>query len=328
MNAGYVGVSFFFILSGFILTYSHADEYEAGRGSASKFWVARFARIYPLYFVSMLLAGYVYSSLFEKKIHIIAYIADMLLVQSWSVRLVNFFHVPAWSVSNEAFFYLVFPFVLLRLRPSTAQRALLAITFFWFLALLPPLLCLKFFPVASWSESNAGMAGTLQVFQIRRIPVFALPQFLAGVSLGWLYLRFRPSARAAAWLAGGGIVLLITVLSLSYHLPFVLLHNGLLLPIFSMIILGLCEENIFSRMLSVPLLVLLGEASFALYLLHFMFNDWTKGMGAGETIGSAMWKLAVVIPLSVALHLFLERPGRKLVLRWWSKRHPAQMTVA
>jgi peptidoglycan/LPS O-acetylase OafA/YrhL len=42
--AGFVAVSFFFFLSGYILTYSHVDEYEKGKGSAPKFWIARIRR--------------------------------------------------------------------------------------------------------------------------------------------------------------------------------------------------------------------------------------------------------------------------------------------
>jgi hypothetical protein len=46
-------------------------------------------------------------------------------------------------------------------------------------------------------------------------------------------------------------------------------------------------------------LVLLGEASFALYLIHFLFNDWVKSIfGPVDTLFAALWKLAVVIPVS------------------------------
>src|ERR1035437_8502357 len=54
ISVGYVGVSFFFFLSGFILTYSHAAEFELGKGRPLKFWVARFARIYHVYLLRMI----------------------------------------------------------------------------------------------------------------------------------------------------------------------------------------------------------------------------------------------------------------------------------
>ncbi len=90
MSVGYTGVSFFFVLSGFILTYSHAREYESGKGNAPKFWVARLARIYPIYLVSMIFAACTGITQFDKKIHILAFIADLLMIQSWSIRAVNF----------------------------------------------------------------------------------------------------------------------------------------------------------------------------------------------------------------------------------------------
>lgn len=330
MSVGYIGVGFFFLLSGFILTYSHAQEYERGKGLASKFWLARLARIYPVYLVSMIFAAYVNRAQFHNTTHILAFIADLLMIQSWSIRVVNFFNVPAWSLSSEAFFYLVFPSLILRLRPSSARRAVFAVAALWCLALAAPLLCLKFYPVASSHEDiSSTVAGMNLVFRIRRLPILALPQFLAGVSLGWLYLRFRPSPRMASLLVAAGAVALAVTLMLADYIPFVLLHNGLLIPIFAMIILGVCESNWLSRILSNSTLVLLGEASFALYLIHFLFNDWTKAVfGAGDTVHAALWKLAIVIPVSVLLHLFVERPCRLLILQWWSRKHPADLTVS
>ncbi len=300
-------------------------EYERGKGDPVKFWVARFARIYPVYLVSLIFAAYVGFNLFQKRIHIIAYIADFLLIQSWSLRMVNFFHVTAWSLSVEAFFYLVFPFLLLRLRPSTAAKAFLAVFAFWLLAMVFPVLCVTLYPLAAWHPEISTAPGGALVFRTIRLPLLALPEFLAGVSLGWIFLRFRPGRRIASWLAPAGIVSFIAVLVLSNHFPNVMMHNGLFLPIYAMIILGLGEENWMSRLLSAPLLVLLGEASFALYLIHFLFNDWTMGrFGASHALGAAVWKLAIVVPVSVALHLFVERPARRAILKWWSRTQIAR----
>jgi peptidoglycan/LPS O-acetylase OafA/YrhL len=96
-----------------------------------------------------------------------------------------------------------------------------------------------------------------------------------------------------------------------------------------MVLLGLGEPNWLSRLLSNSVLVLLGEASFALYLIHFLLNDLARQtFGNHDTILDALWKLAVTIPLSVVLHLYVERPCRRIILRWWSQRHPAELTVA
>jgi len=327
MGAGYIGVSFFFVLSGFILTYSHSHEYERGRGLASKFLIARFARIYPVYLVSMILAGYVNRSQFHEKIHILAYVADLFMVQSWSIRMVAFFNVPAWSLSCEAFFYLVFPFIFLHLRPRSFKKGILTLCGLWFLALAVPLLCLWLYPQASWHEDVNPVAAGRQVFRVRRLPILALPQFLAGISLGWLYLRFPPKRRIASFLVSAGIVMLAAILMLADHLPRILLHNGLLIPIFGLLLLGLGEPNWLSRLLSNPILVLLGEASFALYLTHFLFNDLSRAVfGDHDTILDAVWKLAITIPLSIVLHLYVERPSRLLILQWWSRKHPAKLT--
>ena len=139
IRAGYTGVSFFFVLSGFVLTYSHAREFESGRGSIARFYFARFARIYPVYFVITLLAGILNPSVFHNKIHILAFLADFLMVQAWSIRMVNFFNTIAWTLSCEAFFYLIFPFVLLRLRPRSIPSALRSLFLLWALAVLAPL---------------------------------------------------------------------------------------------------------------------------------------------------------------------------------------------
>jgi peptidoglycan/LPS O-acetylase OafA/YrhL len=126
-SIGYVGVSFFFVLSGFILVYTYA-----GRPlKLGQFWRARFARIYPAYAFSLLLTGpfFFYAMLkFDipffvwPKAHAKLVVALVLgLLQAWVPQAALAWNSVAWSLSVEAFFYLLFPFLLLILirRPQT-----------------------------------------------------------------------------------------------------------------------------------------------------------------------------------------------------------------
>lgn len=316
VTAGYTGVSFFFLLSGYILTYSHAHEPEVGPEFRKRFYFARFARIYPVYLLLTLAAAYLDRAQFAKHIHIAAFVADLAMVQTWSARMVSFFNVPAWSVATEVFFYAVFPFVLLKLRPRTRARGVMAIAVFWLLAMVMPVVALIFYPAGAWHQEEGFFA-----FWVRRFPPFALPEFLAGVSLGWIFLRFRPGRRAASVMSIAGLLALLVTLYFADHLPSLMLCNGLLIPLYALVLLGLSEDTLLARMLSGAPLVLLGEASYALYLTHFLFNDWVARFGIGGTIRDACWKLAMVIPLSIVLHLTVERPSRRALLRWWNRRH-------
>jgi peptidoglycan/LPS O-acetylase OafA/YrhL len=318
MAAGYTGVSFFFLLSGFILTYSHASE-PATPDMRNRFYFARFARIYPVYIVVLIGAGILVREQFAHRIHIMAFIADILLVQSWSVRMVSFFNMPAWSVSSEAFFYLIFPFALTRLLAENARQALQHITWLWLAAMAAPVWCLIKFPEGAWREG-----GGIAAFAVRRIPVLSLPEFLIGIPLAWWLLHNRPSPRTAAWMATLAIGCLLITLYFADSLPALAMHNGLLIPIYSFLLIGLSQQNWISRILSWFPFVVLGEASYSLYLTHFLLRDWAERvLHLNGGLQAAAIKLAMVIPLSLALHYVIERPCRRWLLRQWNIRHGA-----
>lgn len=325
--AGYSGVAFFFFLSGFILTYAHAAEYERGKVYPLKFWVARFARVYPTYFMVMMAALLAnMADLRRVPYHAVAFVADLLMVQSWSMRMVNFFHVGAWTLSCEAFFYFIFPFLLLRLRPRTRTVALALLAFFYVLAMTAPLVSIIRYPQSAYAE-NYDAPGSLFVFTVRRLPVLAAPEFLAGVSLGWFFLLFKPSQRGSALMAGMGLALLFVALLFSAHLPFIALHNGLLIPIYSLLLLGLTQDNLLTRLLSRRTLVLLGEASFALYLVHMLIESLVEPFGYDHRFSQVAGILAASIIVSILMHLYLERPCRRAILGWWARRHPMQIKI-
>ncbi len=313
IGAGYVGVTFFFMLSGFILTYSHGLEYESGRGRTQRFYFARFARVYPLYLLSVALAVALYASSFRVLHRAFIIPVHLLLLQAWSVRTLFFLNIPAWTLSCEAFFYAVFPLLLLRLRPKSFAAAWRWLAGFWVLALVMPTVVL--FTSLGWHwhlwepEQPVALAFLFN-------PVATLPEFLAGVVFGWVQLHFSPSRRACELLSFVGAGAVLVALSCSHYLPDAMLRNGLLMPAFGALLLGLSGDNAASRALSAAPFVLLGEASYAFYLMHYLLNSWfTDRLHALPTVPNACWKLLVLIPASIALFRWVERPARRWLLQ-------------
>lgn len=317
IGSGYTGVCFFFVLSGFILVYSHASEYLSGRGSPQRFYFARFARVYPIYFGAILVTCVFEWRNFLKPVHFLALFANLLLIQGWSVKTVIFLLAPSWTLSCEAFFYLTFPFLILRLQPATIFRALAGIGLAWLLAMVAPAAYLIHTYGLHYQQWIPERDNTQLVF-VQFTPLLALPEFLAGMLTGWIVLRFPPSPVNAARLTLAAAALILLGLAASNHLPFIALHDGLLLPAYAAAIAGLSQHTPLARLLSARPLVLLGEASFALYLYHWFFAWYFPN----PSFWSAAWKIVVSILLSIVIHLAVERPARKRLLQWWNVRHP------
>jgi peptidoglycan/LPS O-acetylase OafA/YrhL len=318
-GAGYTAVSFFFFLSGFILVYTHGAEFASGQGNAKRFWVARLARVYPLYFLVTIVAGILGYRLFHPAYRVIAYVAQLLMLQSWHIRLTPFFNIVSWSLSEEAFFYFCFPFVVTRLRPRSLRHGLFLLLGCYVVMLIPGMIAMHLDPMMAWHELSR--PGHQLVYFVRRFPPLMIPQFFCGVIFGWIYLQRPVSAGFGKVALFLGSALLFAALFFADRLPFVLLHNGLLIPAYILVLYGLARPNLVSDVLSWKPFVLAGEASYAFYLIHFMFNDWAKNLFHWpDNIVGLIPRFAVLIPLSILLHLYVERPGRRLIMKWWDGR--------
>ena len=112
---GYVGVTFFFMLSGFVLAWSCADQ------RARPFWWKRFSRIWPLQLLVMVFA---YTAIpgHERIPGLGGRLAELLLVQAWFPNSAIYAggNGVTWSLSVEMFFYLVFPAAILLVRRPSA----------------------------------------------------------------------------------------------------------------------------------------------------------------------------------------------------------------
>lgn len=145
-------------------------------------------------------------------------------------------------------------------------------------------------------------------------PLVRLPEFVVGACCGVLFLRDAISRAWAGRLIGGALIGLITVVALSSRIPYPILHNGLLAPVFAALILGLAMRPSWMSWMEFKPLVVLGNASYSLYLLHsFVLSSYFTPMGVLRRLGPVGWIVGLLLPFVIALFVyrFIEEPTRR-----------------
>ena len=266
VSAGYTGVTCFFVLSGFILAYTHPQVKDVRR-----FYRARFARIYPLYVFALLLM--LPNFLRTVKLsgpawRLWAIPADLTLLQAWIPPLALDLNTPAWTLSCEAFFYLLFPWLISQrwIRTKHPIRLLLL------LCILQPLPTV----IGVWIIGSHHPAYLSLASDITFLPIFRLGEFIAGMVLGLMFLdrsersRNDPQSLHKPWLLPAGLLTSIALLSLNFRIPAEVTRNGLLTGPFCLILWALATGK--SRLLASRALQLGGEISYGVYLLQVPFS--------------------------------------------------------
>jgi peptidoglycan/LPS O-acetylase OafA/YrhL len=310
---GWTAVTMFFILSGFILSYTYTGQIERPRGKI-RFWQARFARIYPVYFLSLLLCWPSQSHL-----GIGLAVAVFTMVQAWNplhVAYAGAWNMPAWTLSTEAFFYLAFPFLLSIFEQFSARM-------------------LKIAAVITVSVIVFGHTMTPSIDDLTRVtllplPVFRVPEFLAGMLLGLIYLRNRAGQTNSVALYSA-IVSIFAILLLVTG-PWISL---LALP-FTVLIYNLAAgQSAVGRLLGTRSLLLLGGASYAIYLLqepvrstiHFAFTgSWNVQVGRGSI--DALLSPVILVLFSIAVFRLWEEPARKWLRSRFSRSGAQKNAIA
>ena len=274
VDNGYTAVSFFLLLSGFILSYNYSARAQRGELVHWRFWVARLSRLYPVYAFALVLSLGMLHDEWGARSHPEFWegiVLTPLLLQGWSPSLSTFWNTPAWTMSTEAFFYLVFPFAVRWRRPQSTPGTLALLGILWVLGMSMPLLYIHFHP-----DGDVHPGRYTEGFWIRALkfsPPPHLPSFLFGMTLADLDGRLPRSGRLRLLLGLLGVGGVYTVLRFGDHVSYVLMHDGLLMPLFGCAILGLAGENLLARFFGFAPFVALGQASYCLYILHF--NLWT-----------------------------------------------------
>jgi len=319
-------VSFFFVLSGFILV--HAYQATERRLSWKDFVLARLARVYPLYLIGLLVMAvphFKYGAPYADWGPVEGWVSfglSVLGLQAWIPRYASLVNAPGWSLSAEMFFYAVFPVAAWSGRRFLFGRPIASLALLWVGATAMGLL-LEATVAADRSTLHDGIrfAG----FH----PLVRLPEFLMGMSLGALQSRGGLSPRAASvlWVACLGILLAALVAGGGgiWQTAF---HNSLLSPLFCGVILGLANaSDPVQRFLSLRPALLLGESSYALYILHFpymvVFTSLLHRLDSPlpEVVRLVVYLLASVA-ISIAVHLGIEKPSRDAIRRRFLRPGP------
>ena len=323
VNAGFVSVSYFILLSGFVLAYNYHDRARAGELDTKRFLIARFTRIYPVYLLSLLLALPNLHTEYGAHTHFmyrVGLVLTPLLLQGWIPATATFLNTPAWTMSAEAAYYVAFPW-LAKLKPArNLGRLLFWLTVVWLAGMIPGALYMYFNPDGIQWPDRYSYGHWL--WALKYTPYSHAASFVFGVMLADLdhYIPRASHLRTALAVIGfGGIY---GLLSLGPLVPYAILHDGLLMPLFAAIVLGLAGENPVSKALSIKPLVVVGEASFCLYLLHFNLWQILHHFKLPELLHMKQFDpwfsygLLIVLALG-ALH-FIEKPAQRKLRQWLS----------
>jgi peptidoglycan/LPS O-acetylase OafA/YrhL len=321
VDAGFISVSYFILLSGFVLSYNYSKRARAGQLDRKRFWKARFTRIYPIYLLSILLSMGTLAREYGSHSHGMFWtgvVLTPLLLQGWIPAIATFMNTPAWTMSAEAFYYAIFPWTARWKRPERIAPHLWKMAGVWALGMLPGALYMLFNPdgishPTRWSYG-------IWLWALKYTPYAHVASFIFGVQLAGLDEVMARDSRLRFWLGLAGFAGIYVLVTLGPRVPYALIHEGLLMPLFGCIVLGLAGNNPLSAALGWRPLVFVGEASYCLYLLHYKFwnliHDTPVWFSSGLNRFDPWLSYMLLVGLALlALH-FIEKPAQRLLRSW------------
>ncbi len=153
----------------------------------------------------------------------------------------------------------------------------------WTLGMVPGALYMWFNPDGIPHPSRWSYGPWL--WALKYTPYSHVASFIFGVMLAELDEVMVRNSRLRFWLALGGFAGIYGLLTLGPLVPYAIIHDGLLMPLFACIVLGLAGKNPLSMVLGWLPLVFIGESSYCLYLLHFNLWNLLHGSHILEKLG-------------------------------------------
>jgi peptidoglycan/LPS O-acetylase OafA/YrhL len=301
---GFLGVDLFFVLSGFIISYTYWQRFSVcSYNTYRSFLWARLARLYPVHLFTLIasalllvgvrVSGFVGAKDFSTWT-LGNFLANAMLVHAWRPHYIESWNNASWSVSCEWFAYLVFPLlVFIGLKKLSVQAVVMCVVLFQSIPIvfaqagyLPPCILL----------------------------VKVLCEFTAGCLMYHLYTRRCEYARAGKKLNYGVVAALASVLVLVWE--YRRLAPDWLALVFPFVILAVAESSgFFGRLLGSKIAVYWGRVSYSLYMTHnvtlWLLKAFLPVHSGGAGILLFFVYIASISVVAVLTYHFVEEPARK-----------------
>lgn len=321
---GFLGVDLFFLLSGFILSYVYLENYN--NFSTKRFYLARFARVYPVMFFMLVFAflpvfvlGLAFGVL-EGGGSFTAYkfFMQLFMLNGLGIPDSNGWNGVSWSVSAEALAYLTFPLLIVIFKDHFRSTLSILISIF---------VVFSISYAFAFSINNGRQYMLPSEFTSYRV----LSEFILGMLLYrlWTLLSITTSGTAS-------LKLLNLLQILAFVFVFVLslvgspaIFDGFYLVLFMVIIFTCaCHNELFvNNLLSTKIFVWLGKISYALYLCHILVIILFNKLVARFVSDVSQFNEFIIILMifissivfAVMLYEFVEKPMRIRILKCFKK---------
>lgn len=317
VHQGPSAVSYFYSLSGFVMAVAY-PAIQNRPVDRQAFWVARFARIYPAFVLAMLFAIALSTNTPQLQIWL-----PLLGLQAWSQSHLNYLNPPAWSISVELVFYLLFPLLISAFCEKRIRSTRRLIILFWGGSQV------VFSLIAAIAPMNQNFFRDFLFYN----PVLHLNEFLLGVLIGSAYVQARLSG---FWYSSPlkPLAVIVCLYALAILIGrerwpmWIQYTNGLLAPLFLWFIVALATAPVeYATWMTSKLAILLGESSYAIYIFQYpmriAFTKYVEPMQALSSTAITYLYLAALILLSVLVHVAVEKPARLWLRKKMAANNPA-----
>lgn len=328
----YLMVDLFFVMSGFIMLHVYGESFgrTLQKDPWRKFFVARFARTYPLHLFTLLLLVLIVRYLvpgwghppirLEQPRDILP---NVFLLQSFGVCTIYNWNIPSWSISAEWGAYLLFPFLALWISRSGKMAAgLLALfvvaAYGCIMYVLP-----RINPLNPAIPVPHNLNTTFDYGYLRGI---------AGFIIGMLVYRLyhhQYTARILGKDTASAVILLLTIAALHFGI-----NDALIVLLFAALVLTTAANSgRLHRLCNHRILQWLGNISYSIYLMQiFLQEPFSHGIRLPGVTGTVRGKfnidfphglgycaiyLLLLVALSTLTYYGIEKPCRKFINRHW-----------